>query len=121
MVQYGYSLLTGQPVADDKIGTAVDSVTYSSLTSVNPTNVALGVLATGALGSVVYSALTSGNLATSAASLATGAVSAIRRNDLVVAASDMLGIDDNNNVLEQDPGQVTWVYDYYSDYDADYR
>ena len=48
--QYGYSLLTGQPVADDKIGTAAataDSVTYSSLTSVNPTNVALGVLATG--------------------------------------------------------------------------
>ena len=157
--QYGYSLLTGQPVADDKIGTAAaaDSVTYSSLTSVNPTNVALGVLATGqsfknirvhcslllpsntflqifgtlfcikmaksisfnvsgALGSVVYSALTSGNLATSAASLATGAVSAIRRNDLVVAASDMLGIDD-----DPDPSQVTWVYDYYTDYDADYR
>jgi len=115
--QYGYSLLTGQPVADNKIGTAAaDSVTYSSLTSVNPTNVALGVLATGALGSVVYSALTSGNLATSAASLATGAVSAIRRNDLVVAASDMLGIDD-----DPDPSQVTWVYDYYTDYDADYR
>ena len=69
----------------------------------------------------MYSALTSGNLATSAASLATGAVSAIRRNDLVVAASDMLGIDDDNNLLDQDPSQVTWVYDYYTDYDADYR
>ena len=60
----------------------------SSLANLTPTNVALGVLATGALGSVVYSALASGSLATGAAS----AVSAIRRNDLVVAASDILGI-----------------------------
>ena len=67
------------------------STSYSSLASVNPTSVALGVLATGALGSVVYSAVTSGNIATGAADLATGAVSAIRRNDLVMAASDMLG------------------------------
>ena len=63
-------------------------VSSSSLANLTPTNVALGVLATGALGSVVYSALASGSLATGAAS----AVSAIRRNDLVVAASDILGI-----------------------------
>ena len=69
----------------------------------------------GALGSVVFSALSG----TSAASLATGAVSAIRRNDLVVAASDMLGLDENGNNV--DDGQQMWVYDYYSDYDADYR
>ena len=59
---------------------------------------------------------------TSAASLATGAVSAIRRNDLVVAASDMLGLDENgNSVADENIGQQMWVYDYYSDYDADYR
>ena len=72
----------------------------------------------GALGSVVYSALTSNNIATGAASLADGAVSAIRRNDLVVAASDMFGIQEK---YEDNDNQQMWVYDYYSDYDADYR
>ena len=73
----------------------------------------------GALGSVVYSALTSNNnFATGAASLADGAVSAIRRNDLVAAASDMLGIE---NKFGDNGNQEMWVYDYYSDYDADYR
>ena len=45
--QFGYSLLTGQPVADNKIGQAADSVSYSSISNINPTSVALGVLATG--------------------------------------------------------------------------
>ena len=50
LLQEGYSLLTGQTVATDKIGQAADtapSVSYSTLTNVNPTSVALGVLATG--------------------------------------------------------------------------
>ena len=50
LLQEGYSLLTGQTVATDKIGQAAQtspSVSYSTLTNVNPTSVALGVLATG--------------------------------------------------------------------------
>ena len=50
LLQEGYSLLTGQPVATDKLGQVAQtspSVSYSTLTNVNPTSVALGVLATG--------------------------------------------------------------------------
>ena len=50
LLQEGYSLLTGQQVATDKLGQAAQtspSVSYSTLTNVNPTSVALGVLATG--------------------------------------------------------------------------
>ena len=71
----------------------------------------------GALGSVVYSALSSGpGLASGAASLATGALSSIRRNDLVTAASELLGTADTSHETG-----VKWVYDYYDDWDADYR
>ena len=45
----GISLFSGQPAADNKIGQAAGTspVSYSSITSLSPTNVALGVLATG--------------------------------------------------------------------------
>ena len=52
LLQEGYTLLTGQQAATDKTGQAAGadtapSVSYSTLTNVNPTSVALGVLATG--------------------------------------------------------------------------
>ena len=75
-------------------------------------SVALGVLATGAIGSVMYSYFTNSALATGAASIA----SAIRRNDLVVAASDILGLEER-----VEPPEQLWIYDYYDDTDADYR
>lgn len=109
--QLGYSLISGQPVADQKIG-EIPSTTSISPVTVSPTNLALGVLATGAIGSVMYSYLTNSALATGAASLAT----AIRRNDLVVAASDILGLEQRVEAPEQ-----LWTYDYYDDSDADYR
>ena len=45
----GISLFSGQPAADNKIGQAAGTspLSYSSITSLSPTNVALGVLATG--------------------------------------------------------------------------
>lgn len=77
-----------------------------------------GIILSGALGSVVYSALTSSShLASGAASFATGALASIRRNDLVSAASELLGVEDS---AETGAG-VSWVYDYYDDWDADYR
>ena len=52
LLQEGLGLITGQPAATDKIGQAAGTagaspVSYSTLTNVNPTSVALGVLATG--------------------------------------------------------------------------
>ena len=105
--QLGYSLISGQPVADQKIG-ELPSTSLSSV-NLNPTNVALGVLATGAIGTVMYSYLTNSGLPTNLAT-------AIRRNDLVVAASDILGLEE---VVEA-PDQL-WAWDYYDDRDADYR
>ena len=59
--------------------------TYSEVvTGVDPTYAALGVLTTGALASVAYSYVASDqDIASSATSLALGAVDAIARNDLV--------------------------------------
>ena len=66
---------------------------------------------------MVYSALTSGSgLASGAASLASGALTSIRRNDLVTAASELLGAAESSHVTG-----VKWVFDYYDDWDADYR
>lgn len=112
--QLGYSLISGQPVADQKIGEipSIPASTSFSEVNVSPTNVALGVLATGAIGSVMYSYFTNSALATGAASIA----SAIRRNDLVVAASDILGLEER-----VEPPEQLWIYDYYDDTDADYR
>ena len=104
--QLGYSLISGQPVADQKIG-EIPSATSISPVSVSPANLALGVLATGAIGSVMYSYLATG---------AAGLASAIRRNDLVVAASDILGLEQRVEAPEE-----LWTYDYYDDSDADYR
>ena len=105
--QLGYSLISGQPVADQKIG-ELPSTSLSSL-DVNPTNVALGVLATGAIGTVMYSYLTNSALPSNLAT-------AIRRNDLVVAASDILGLEER-----VEPPDQLWAWDYYDDRDADYR
>ena len=75
------------------------------------------IIPPGALGSVVYSALSSGSgLASGAASLASGALTSIRRNDLVTAASELLGTAETSHETG-----VKWVYDYYDDWDADYR
>ena len=75
------------------------------------------IILSGALGTVVYSALTSGSgLASGAASLASGALTSIRRNDLVSAASELLGTAQSSHETG-----VKWVYDYYDDWDADYR
>ena len=65
---------------------------------------------------MVYSALTSGSgLASGAASLASGALTSIRRNDLVTAASELLGAAESSHETG-----VKWVFDYYDDWDADY-
>ena len=70
--------------------------TYSEVvTGVDPTYAALGVLTTGALASVAYSYVASDqDIASSATSLALGAVDAIARNDLVENIK-------NNNIVEK--------------------
>ena len=82
--------------ASSAAGGASGSQSYSEVvTGVDPTYAALGVLTTGALASVAYSYVASDkDIASSATSLALGAVDAIARNDLVENIK-------NNNIVDR--------------------
>jgi len=108
----------------DRIGELPEGITYSQVTNgISLPYTALGLLTTGAVGTVAYSyILGDGDLATSASSLATGAVEALRRSDLVVAASERLArvtarppwqeeYGDYNNYYDQ-AGFTQGYYDY---------
>ena len=126
----------GQFVANDKIGEALGenntgtngggllSMPSKLLRSlpVSPGTAALGLLTTGAVGSVIYSYAVNappGSLATSATSLAKGAVEGLqrRKDEMVAAASSafarVAGADDEpqtDNELE-DEGNYIYYYD----------
>ena len=78
---------------------------YSEVvTGVDPTYAALGVLTTGALASVAYSYVASDqDIASSATSLALGAVDAIARNDLVenIKNNDIVEKISNNDIVQK--------------------
>ena len=115
--------------------------TYSEVvTGVDPTYAALGVLTTGALASVAYSYVASDqDIASSATSLALGAVDAIARNDLVenIASSKLMqtashalgGLTGNPPLTDREyEADYRDYYNYinyddigYSDYDYDYE
>jgi len=120
----------GQFVANDKIGEALDenetdgnsilSMPSKLLRSlpVSPGTAALGLLTTGAVGSVIYSyAVNSppGSLATSATSLAKGAVEEVqrRKDEMVAAASSafarVAGVGDEGDKEEE--GNYIYYYD----------
>jgi len=92
-------------------------VTYSEVTTgVNPTYATLGLLGTGALGSVLYSYVaTDSHLASSATALALGAVDAIKRNDIVDVATNAIAKITGNIEKQEDP----WNKDY-TEYTDDY-
>jgi len=97
--------------------TGQESQTYSeSQSGLDPAHAALGVLATGAIGSVVYSYVAAdSNLVTSVANLAMGAVEAVKRKGVASAAADAFAsvtaiVDEE----EEDVGNLD--YKYYDDY-----
>ena len=90
--------ILGGPSEDIESASVPDHVSYSEVkTGLDPTYAALGVLTTGALGTALYSLAASSGIASSATALAKGAVDAVKRNDLVSAAtnafSDAVGDD----------------------------
>ena len=94
-------------------------VTYSEVaTGVDPTYAALGLLTTGALGTVLYSYVaTDSDLASSATALAKGAVDAIKRNDIVqVATNAIASVTGNKFQNQKDPGNLN--YNYYDQENA---
>ena len=98
---------------------AKPGITYSEVvTGLDPGYAALGLLTTGALGTVLYS-YTSGN---SPASLAQGALDTIARNDIVQMASNAIGsaIGDTEDVVDDDYGNFNYDNVGYSDYYPDY-
>ena len=86
---------------------AADGATQSYsevVTGVDPAYAALGVLTTGALGSVAYSYLASdSDIASSATNLALGAVDAIARNDVVqnIANNDIMQKITDNEIMNK--------------------
>jgi len=107
-------------------GSSTEGITYSEVNSgLNPTfaaTAALGVLTTGAVGSVLYSyaANSRSDLATSATSLAQGALDALKKNDIVEAAGNALESITGNKLdflSDDDVGNIAYdMYDYYQDY-----
>ena len=120
---------------------ALPGQTYSEVvTGVDPTYAALGVLTTGALASVAYSYVASdADIASSATSLALGAVDAISRNDLVeniassklvqTASNALVGLAGNTPITDREyEAEYNDYYNYfnydnigYSDYDYNYE
>ena len=86
-------------------GASGGTQSYSEVvTGVDPTYAALGVLTTGALASVAYSYVASDqDIASSATSLAMGAVDAIARNDLVenIKNNDIVEKISNNDIVQK--------------------
>ena len=123
----------GQFVANDKIGEALDendsgsngllSMPSKLLRSlpVSPGTAAIGLLTTGAVGSVIYSYAVNappGSLATSATSLAKGAVEGLqrRKDEMVAAASSafarVAGVDGEEADKDlEDEGNYIYYYD----------
>merc|ERR1712241_1036854 len=123
----------GQFAANDKIGEALDendtngggllSMPSKLLRSlpVSPGTAALGLLTTGAVGSVIYSYAVNappGSLATSATSLAKGAVEGLqrRKDEMVAAASSafarVAGVDGEEADKDfEDEGNYIYYYD----------
>ena len=112
--------------------TDTDSETYSEVsTGVNPAHAALGVLATGAIGSVIYSYVaTDPDIATSATNLAMGAIEGVKRKGIVSAAADTLAamsVDSDQYGKNKNIGSPEYYYDDlayagngYSDYGYGY-
>ena len=93
-----------------------DSETYSEVsTGVNPAHAAIGVLATGALGSVIYSYVaTNPDIATSATNLAMGAIEGVKRRGIVSAAADTfaaMSVGSDYNVKNNNIGTKNYYYD----------
>ena len=117
------------PPSEATTNTAKPGVTYSEVTSgPDPTYAALGLLTTGALGTVLYSYVTSDtDLASSATALAKGAVDAIKRNDIVQVATNAIAkVTGDKYTSEPDHGNLDYnYYDQnsvgYSDYGYGYH
>ena len=93
-----------------------DSETYSEVsTGINPAHAAIGVLATGALGSVIYSYVaTNPDIATSATNLAMGAIEGVKRRGIVSAAADTfaaMSVGSDYNVKNNNIGTKNYYYD----------
>ena len=88
------------------------SFNNEAASSVDPTYAALGLLTTGALGTVLYSyAAADSDLASSASALARGAVEAIKRNDIVqVATNAIASVTGNKFDSQKDPGNLNYNY-----------
>ena len=91
--------------AQEIAGQSGGSQSYSEVvTGVDPAYAALGVLTTGAIASVAYSAVTSdSDLASSATNLALGAVDAIARNDVVKNIADNDIVNKLSNKISENP------------------
>ena len=115
-----------QPAVDNKIGVAAEAATDESSANGDPIFAALGLLTTGAVGTVIYSYLMAdNNLASSVSALAKGAVDAIKRNDIVQAAKNAIAsVTGNKFEDESDLGNLDYDnYDTsvgYSDYGYGY-
>ena len=114
------------PASKDAASSDKPGLTYSQVTSgPDPAYAALGLLTTGALGTVLYTYVASDeNLASSATALAKGAVDAIKRNDIVQAATGALSSVAGSVFDEQsDPGKLNYDIVYnneYNDYAYEY-
>ena len=103
-----------------------DSETYSEVsTGVNPAHAALGVLATGAIGSVIYSYVaTDPDIATSATNLAMGAIDDVKRKGIVSAADDTIAALKSDHSVKKNNIQNQDYYYYvdtgYNDYGYGY-
>ena len=112
--------------------TDTDSETYSEVsTGVNPAHAAIGILATGAIGSVIYSYVaTDPDIATSATNLAMGAIEGVKRKGIVSAAADTfaaMSVDTDQYEKNENIGSQDYYYDDlvyagngYSDYGYGY-
>eukprot|EP00090_Calanus_glacialis_P013422 TRINITY_DN22080_c0_g1_i5.p1 TRINITY_DN22080_c0_g1~~TRINITY_DN22080_c0_g1_i5.p1 ORF type:complete len:605 (+),score=162.47 TRINITY_DN22080_c0_g1_i5:66-1880(+) len=99
-------------------GTEPESETYSEVAAgVKPAHAALGLLATGAIGSVIYSYVaTDSDLASSVTDLASGAVDLVRRKGLVSAAADALASVTTENTEDDKEKYISNAdYNYYDD------
>ena len=102
------------PPSNSATGTTKPGVTYSEVTSGPDISFnALGFLTTGALGTVLYSYVTSDtDLASSATALAKGAVDAIKRNDIVQVATNAIARVTGDR-FTSDPDHGNLDYNYY--------
>ena len=112
------NLITGQPSAQDKIGEAAvaSHQTFSQVpTGIDPKLAALGLLTTGALGSVLYSSVANANVATSATRLAKDAFDTVSRNRIVSSANSVISYiigEDSKKRIDNDYNTNYGHFDY---------